>query len=78
MLAVEVTFVERHVPDRAVSMYAVVPVDEATDPALREGDIGERQARVYRSVLQRSKECLRVWIVIGLVFEETQYNQWKL
>ena len=67
MLAAEVTLVGRHVPDRAVSMHAVVPVDEASNPALRGGDNGERQARVCRSVLQRSEDQSQ-WAAMGRVW----------
>lgn len=38
----EVAFIGRHVADGAVSMDAVVPVDEVSNPALSGGDIGER------------------------------------
>jgi len=39
MLQAEVALIGRHIPDCAVSMYAVVPVDEASNPALCGGDI---------------------------------------
>ena len=42
MLLAEVAFIGRHIPDCAVSMYAVVPVNEASNPALCGGDIDER------------------------------------
>jgi len=46
-----VTLVGRHIPYSAVAMFAVVPVSEASDPALRRGDVGKRRMLIGGSVL---------------------------
>src|SRR5438094_10666471 len=52
------TLVGCHVSDRAVAVRAVVPIDEASYPALRGREVGERQPRGRWRVLTRSKQRL--------------------
>src|SRR6266567_5608832 len=52
------TLIGRHVSDRAMTVPAVVPVDEASNPAVRRREVGEGQPRVRWRVLQCSKQCL--------------------
>src|SRR6516165_1370875 len=57
-------FVRRHVTYRAMTVLAVVPVDEPSDPLPCGVDAGERQTRVCRGVLQGAKQRLGVGVVV--------------
>src|SRR5688500_14625672 len=64
VLGAEVTLIRRHIADAAVAMLTVVPGNELRDPAPCSGQIDEGRSRVCRRVLQRTKQGLRVRVIV--------------
>ena len=64
LLAAIVAIIGSHEADRAVQMHGIVPDDELIDPGLRFFQTLEGPGRILWTVLQGSKEGLRVGIVI--------------
>ena len=51
--------------DRAVQMRVVVPIDEPADPGARTEQIGKNVLGIFRPILQRAEQRLRIEIVIA-------------
>src|SRR5512146_2968088 len=65
LLLAEVPLVRCDVANRAVTMLAVVPSDEASDPRSSRLEAREGHPRVRRRVLERPKQRFGVWVVVG-------------